>query len=72
MMLRTIYRKKKDYSTDKQSEKPMRSIVKSFSWRVVGTIDTVLISWLITGEIKYSFFNRSVELGNKNDTVFLS
>jgi len=27
-----------------------RSIVKAISWRVTGTIDTFLISWMITGE----------------------
>ena len=29
----------------KSSEKPMRSIVKAVSWRVLGTIDTMIIAW---------------------------
>ena len=29
----------------------LRSLVKAISWRVTGTIDTFLISWLITGQI---------------------
>lgn len=33
------------------SEKHYRSVVKAISWRVSGTIDTIFISWLITGEI---------------------
>jgi len=28
-----------------------RHIVKTLSWRIVGTIDTMLLGWLITGEI---------------------
>lgn len=27
-----------------------RSLAKAVSWRVTGTVDTFLISWLITGE----------------------
>lgn len=32
------------------SDTHKRSIVKAVSWRITGTIDTFLISWLITGE----------------------
>lgn len=28
-----------------------RSLAKAVSWRVTGTADTFLISWLITGEL---------------------
>lgn len=27
-----------------------RSLVKAFTWRTTGTIDTFLLSWLITGK----------------------
>lgn len=33
------------------NDTPIRSLVKAISWRVTGTIDTFLISWLITGQI---------------------
>jgi uncharacterized membrane protein len=33
------------------SDTPIRSFAKAVSWRVTGTIDTFLISWLITGQI---------------------
>lgn len=26
------------------------SAIKALSWRIVGTIDTIMISWVITGE----------------------
>ena len=33
------------------SDTPVRSLAKAVSWRVTGTIDTFLISWLITGQV---------------------
>ncbi|MCU7891959.1 MAG: DUF2061 domain-containing protein [Candidatus Thiodiazotropha sp. (ex Ustalcina ferruginea)] len=32
-------------------EKPVRSLVKALSWRVTGSIDTILLSWLFTGNL---------------------
>lgn len=32
------------------NESNKRSIAKAVSWRITGTLDTFLISWLITGE----------------------
>jgi len=37
---------------DLPSDSNLRSIVKAVSWRALGTIDTFILSWLITGEIK--------------------
>ncbi|MEM9075666.1 MAG: DUF2061 domain-containing protein [Bacteroidota bacterium] len=53
------------YNKDKTSEKPKRSIAKSISWRVVGTLDTVLISWIITGTLSLAFSIGMVELVTK-------
>ena len=47
------------------SEKTMRSVVKTISWRVIGTMDTVLISWLITGTLALAFSIGLVELVTK-------
>ena len=33
------------------SETHRRSIAKAVSWRVTGTIDTFVISWIITGSL---------------------
>lgn len=46
-------------------EKPYRSFVKALSWRVTGTCDTVLISFLITGEAKMAISIGFVELFTK-------
>ncbi|NBR84145.1 MAG: DUF2061 domain-containing protein [Verrucomicrobia bacterium] len=46
-------------------EKPYRSFVKAISWRVTGTCDTILISWLITGHAKMAISIGFVELFTK-------
>jgi len=65
MILEQLIEDKKNYKSDKNSENPLRSFVKSVSWRVIGTIDTVLISWLITGELALAFSIGSIELITK-------
>lgn len=42
-----------------------RSVTKAISWRVTGTVDTILISWLITREIKFALSIGFVELFTK-------
>ena len=32
------------------NDTPVRSLAKAVSWRITGTVDTFLISWLITGQ----------------------
>ncbi|MCK0161767.1 DUF2061 domain-containing protein [Allomuricauda sp. F6463D] len=53
------------YIKDSASESPKRSIVKSISWRVVGTLDTILISWLVTGTLSLALSIGLVELVTK-------
>jgi uncharacterized membrane protein len=33
------------------SDRPIRSMAKAISWRVTGSIDTILLSWLFTGNL---------------------
>jgi uncharacterized membrane protein len=42
-----------------------RSLTKAISWRVTGTVDTILISWLITREFKFALSIGFVELFTK-------
>lgn len=51
-------------------ERPVRSVMKALSWRATGTIDTILISYLITGELKFAFSIGLVELGTKTLLYF--
>lgn len=53
------------YTKDVNSESPKRSIAKSISWRIVGTIDTIIISWIVTGTLKLAFSIGMVELVTK-------
>ncbi|QKF60268.1 DUF2061 domain-containing protein [Aliarcobacter lanthieri] len=32
-------------------EKPYRSVAKAISWRTVGTLDTIIVSYFITGNL---------------------
>ncbi|MCK5402376.1 MAG: DUF2061 domain-containing protein [Flavobacteriaceae bacterium] len=55
----------KEDKTIKSKEKLKRSLVKTISWRIVGTLDTVLISWLITGTLALAFSIGAIELLSK-------
>ncbi|HEY5298538.1 MAG TPA: DUF2061 domain-containing protein [Verrucomicrobiae bacterium] len=50
------------------AEKHSRSIIKAVSWRVTGSIDTLIITFLVTGKLKWAFTISGVELFTK---VFL-
>jgi len=47
------------------NEKPYRSIVKTISWRAVGTLDTIVISYLVTGSFAMAASIGSIELVTK-------
>ncbi|WP_299834450.1 DUF2061 domain-containing protein [uncultured Tenacibaculum sp.] len=65
MVIEQVIEDKSNFKEDRYSEKPMRSIVKSISWRAVGTIDTIVISWLITGEVNTALSIGGIELVTK-------
>ena len=46
-------------------DKHYRSLVKAISWRATGTADTIVISWLITGQIKMALGIGFVEIFTK-------
>lgn len=56
---------KTENNSTKSKEEIKRSIVKTISWRVIGTITTVMISWLITGTLALAFSIGIVELTSK-------
>lgn len=39
------------FEEDKTSEKPLRSVAKALSWRLIGTADTLMVSYVVTGAI---------------------
>jgi uncharacterized membrane protein len=52
-------------------EKSLRSVAKAISWRTVGTIDTIVISLILTGEIKVALAIGSVEVLTKMTLYFV-
>lgn len=53
-------------------EKPYRSIVKAISWRTVGTIDTMIVSYFITGNLIMAASIGSIEVITKNGFILFS
>ena len=52
-------------------EKTSRSLLKSISWRILGTIDTIIISYLITNTLEFALRIGFVELLTKMGLYFL-
>ena len=50
---------------------PTRSLAKAVSWRITGSLDTFLISWLLTGEPKLAAGITAVELVTKISLYWL-
>ena len=67
-----ITKQLKKVSEDRASETPLRSVIKSISWRCIGTIDTIVISWIITGEVSMALTIGSIELETKMVLYFLT
>ena len=42
-----------------------RHIAKTITWRIIGTLDTILLSWFITGSLKWGVTIGGVELFTK-------
>ncbi len=52
-------------------DKPYRSVLKAFSWRLTGTLDTIVISFLISGRIRIALSIGFVELFTKLTLYYL-
>ena len=53
------------------SEKPYRSIFKAFSWRMIATLTTMVISWFITGNLTVAFSIGSIEVFAKMGLYYM-
>ena len=71
MILDSVFNTKLDRIDSYESEEGLkRSVVKTISWRVIGTLDTILISWLIIGTLELAFSIGAVELVTKMGLYF--
>ncbi len=46
-------------------EKPYRSVVKAISWRTVGTLDTIIVSYFVTGSLVMAASIGTIEVITK-------
>lgn len=58
-------KEKATYKEDIAGEKPIRSVAKALSWRVVGTLDTLVVSYILTGRISLAASIASVDFITK-------
>lgn len=63
MLLNGLVRNK--INTKSENDTRLISVAKTLSWRVIGTLDTMLISYFITGEWLMAFSIGSIELFTK-------
>ncbi|EAZ82235.1 DUF2061 domain-containing protein [Algoriphagus machipongonensis] len=56
---------KKLFSNKSGKDSNAKSLLKSISWRIVGTIDTIVISYFVTGEFVMALSIGSVEVFSK-------
>ena len=56
---------RKSNANETSKEKIKRSLLKTISWRAIGTLDTILISWLITGAMTLALSIGTIELISK-------
>jgi uncharacterized membrane protein len=48
-----------------------RHIYKTISWRIIGTIDTIMLGWLVTGNFKLGLSIGGLEVMTKMILYFL-
>jgi len=48
-----------------------RHAIKAITWRIIGTLDTMIISWVITGSWKWGLAIGGVEVFTKMILYFL-
>jgi len=65
MIINQVLTVKKSKQSSDVEEQLTRSIIKSVSWRVIGTFDTIIISWLITGTLEFALSIGVIELVTK-------
>ena len=53
------------FATNLGIENRKKHIFKTISWRIIGTLDTLLLSWLITGQLKLGLLLSGFEIITK-------
>ena len=48
-----------------------RHIAKTITWRIIGTLDTMIITWVITGSLEWGLAIGGIEVFTKMILYFL-
>jgi len=48
-----------------------RHIAKTITWRIIGTLDTMIIAWIITGSLEWGLAIGGIEVFTKMILYFL-
>lgn len=51
LVAESLINEKEKISQTNIREKPVRSLLKALSWRITGSLDTILLSWLFTQNV---------------------
>ena len=70
MLLDTAINRKIE-DTSVKTDSNLRSLAKTVSWRILGTLDTIIISYFVTGEIAMALSIGSVEVVTKMILYYL-
>lgn len=65
MLVEQLFISEKKEKGSKSKEGWSRSLIKSMSWRIIGTLDTILISYFITDEMSFALSIGGIELVTK-------
>lgn len=65
MLVEQLFISEKKKKVSRSKEGWSRSLIKSMSWRIIGTLDTILISYFITGEMSFALSIGGIELLTK-------
>ena len=58
LVAETLIDEKSRIESSQRRDKPLRSLAKAVSWRITGSLDTIMISWLFTSSV-----NTAVAIG---------
>ena len=52
LIAETLVDENQRIASARQREKPLRSLAKAISWRITGSLDTMVISWFFTDSLE--------------------
>lgn len=55
----------------KQNNAKVRHVIKTITWRFIGTLDTIILAWLITGKAEFGLTIGGLELVTKMILYYL-